>query len=69
MQNNFKMGWKTTLVGLVLLLVDLYYLLEKDGKPVIFFGVLLVSLGLFFAPDDLVKGIKNLIKKNQHKEF
>ena len=69
MQNNFRNGWKTTLIGIVLLLADLYYLIERDGKPLIFFGVLLVSLGLFLAPDDLTKGIKNIIKKNQDKQF
>lgn len=67
--NNVRAGWKTTLVGVILLLADLYYLLEKDGKPLIFFGVLAVSLGLFFTPDDLIKGIKSLIKKNQDKQF
>lgn len=69
MKNNFAQGWKTSLLGFILLLADLYYLTEKDGKPLIFFGILLISLGLFFAPDDLIKGIKNLIKKNQDKQF
>lgn len=69
MENNFRKGWKTTLVGFILLLVDLYYLIEKNGSALIFFGLLVVSLGLFFAPDDLIKGIKNLIKKNQDKQF
>lgn len=69
MENNFRKGWKTTLVGFILLLVDLYYLIEKNGSAMIFFGLLVVSLGLFFAPDDLIKGIKNLIKKNQDKQF
>lgn len=69
MENNFRKGWKTTLVGFILLFVDLYYLIEKNGSAMIFFGLLVVSLGLFFAPDDLIKGIKNLIKKNQDKQF
>jgi hypothetical protein len=69
MENNFRKGWKTTLIGFILLLVDLYYLIEKNGSALIFFGLLVVSLGLFFAPDDLIKGIKNLIKKNQDKQF
>jgi hypothetical protein len=69
MENNFRKGWKTTLIGFILLLVDLYYLTEKNGSALIFFGLLVVSLGLFFAPDDLIKGIKNLIKKNQDKQF
>lgn len=69
MEKNFKQGWKTTLIGLILLLVDIYYLTEKNGSALIFFGLLVVSFGLFFAPDDLIKGVKNLIKKNQDKQF
>ena len=69
MEKNFKQGWKTTLIGLILLLVDIYYLTEKNGSAMIFFGLLVVSFGLFFAPDDLIKGVKNLIKKNQDKQF
>jgi len=68
-QNNFKNSWKTTLLGFLLLVADLYYITEKNGEALIFFGLLVVSFGLFFAPDDLIKGIKNLIKKNQNKEF
>jgi hypothetical protein len=69
MENNVVKGWKTTLIGLILLLVDIYYLIEKNGSAMIFFGLLVVSFGLFFAPDDLIKGVKNLIKKNQDKQF
>jgi len=69
MEKNFRQGWKTTLIGLILLLVDIYYLIEKNGSAMIFFGLLVVSFGLFFAPDDLIKGVKNLIKKNQDKQF
>lgn len=69
LQNNFKNSWKTTLLGFLLLVADLYYVTEKNGEALIFFGLLIVSFGLFFAPDDLIKGVKNLIKKNQNKEF
>lgn len=69
LQNNFKNSWKTTLLGFILLVSDLYYITEKNGEALIFFGLLIVSFGLFFAPDDIIKGVKNLIKKNQNKEF
>jgi uncharacterized membrane protein len=69
MEKNFRQGWKTTLIGLILLLVDIYYLTEKNGSAMIFFGLLVVSFGLFFAPDDLIKAVKSLIKKNQDKQF
>jgi hypothetical protein len=69
LQKNFKEGVTTTLLGLFLLIGNFYYLTEKDGDTTIFFGTLLISLALFLAPDDLVKGIKALIKRNQDKEI
>ena len=64
---NFKEGIVTTILGLIILIGNFYYLLEKSGEAAIFFGMLLVSLALFLAPDDLKRGIKALIKKNQDK--
>jgi hypothetical protein len=69
LQKNFKEGVTTTILGFMLLLGNFYYLTEKDGDTTIFFGTLLISLALFLAPDDLVKGIKALIKRNQDKEI
>jgi hypothetical protein len=69
LQENFKEGVTTTILGFFLLIGNFYYLTEKDGDAMIFFGTLLISLALFFAPDDLVKGIKALIKKNQDKQL
>jgi hypothetical protein len=66
---NILSSWKTTILGLIIFLANFYYLIKSDGQAIIFFGMLLVSFGLFFAPDDLIKGIKNLIKKNQNKEI
>jgi hypothetical protein len=69
LQKNFKDGVTTTILGFFLLIGNFYYLTEKNGDAMIFFGTLLISLALFFAPDDLVKGIKALIKKNQDKQL
>jgi hypothetical protein len=69
LQKNFKEGVMTTILGFFLLIGNFYYLTEKDGDTTIFFGTLLISLALFLAPDDLVKGIKALIKRNQDKEL
>ena len=69
LQKNFKEGVTTTILGFFLLIGNFYYLTEKNGDAMIFFGTLLISLALFFAPDDLVKGIKALIKKNQDKQL
>lgn len=69
LEKNFKEGVLTTILGFFLLIGNFYYLTEKDGDTTIFFGTLLISLALFLAPDDLVKGIKALIKRNQDKEI
>ena len=69
LEKNFKEGITTTILGFVLLVGNFYYLTEKDGDGMIFFGTLLLSLALFLAPDTLVGGIKALIKKNQEKEL
>ena len=69
LEKNFKEGITTTILGFFLLIANFYYLTERDGNATIFFGLLLVSFGLFFAPDELIKGVKNLIKKNQDKEL
>jgi hypothetical protein len=69
LEKNFKEGVLTTILGFFLLIGNFYYLIEKDGDTTIFFGTLLISLALFLAPDDLVKGIKALIKRNQDKEL
>jgi hypothetical protein len=69
LQRNFKEGVTTNILGFMLLVGNFYYLTEKDGDTTIFFGTLLISLALFLAPDDLVKGIKALIKRNQDKEI
>ena len=69
LEKNFKEGITTTILGFMILIGNFYYLLERDGGAAIFFGMLLVSLALFLAPDDLKSGIKALIKKNQNKEL
>ena len=69
LEKNFKEGVLTTILGFFLLIGNFYYLTEKDGDTTIFFGTLLISLALFLAPDDLVKGIKALIKRNQDKQL
>jgi hypothetical protein len=69
LERNFKEGVTTTLLGFMLLVGNFYYLTEKDGDALIFFGILGVSLALFLAPDTFVDGIKALINKNKNKEL
>lgn len=69
LQKNFKEGITTTVLGFMLLIGNFYYLTEKDGDALIFFGVLGVSLSLFLAPDTFIDGIKALINKNKKREL
>ena len=66
---NILKSWKTSLLGLALLGANVYYILFARSDVMIVSLLLLVSFGLFFAPDDLIKGVKHLIKKNQEKEL
>ena len=68
MSSNIK-EWKTTLLGVLLIVVDIYYLLFLKYDKITFFGVLAVSVALLFAPDNLIGGIKSLIDKNKNKEL
>jgi hypothetical protein len=67
MKNLFAL--KTTLVGLIFLLLAFDYELTgylvkvDDPKELYFVGGLVIGLALLFAPDDLIGGIKSLIKK------
>ena len=60
---------KTTILGIVIILADLYYWLHKaDVNSTIFFGVLVVGIALLFLPDTLIGGLKALINKNKDNE-
>lgn len=60
---------KTTVLGVIIILADLYYWLFQDAhNTTIFFGVLGLGLALLFAPDTLIKGITALINRNKEKD-
>ena len=67
--NNIVKGWKTTLLGLVILGVDFYYLLEKDAEIFKFSILLVVAIGFLFAPDTIIDGLRSVIKNNKDKKF
>jgi hypothetical protein len=60
---------KTTLVGLIFLLIAIDYeftnfAIETEEKNGFYFmASIIIGLGFLFAPDDLIGGIKSLIKK------
>lgn len=67
--NNIVKGWKTTLLGLVILGVDFYYLLEKDAEVFKFAIMLVVGVGFLFTPDTIIDGLRSVIKNNKEKKF
>jgi len=66
---NIVAGWKTTLLGLLILAVDMYYLLEKDAEIFKFSVLLVVGVGFLFAPDSIIEGLRSVIKNNKDKKF
>ena len=66
---NIVAGWKTTLLGLLILTINMYYLLEKDAEIFKFSVLLIVGIGFLFAPDTIVDGLRSLIKNNKDKKF
>jgi hypothetical protein len=66
---NIVKGWKTTILGLFILGVNFYYLLEKDAEVFKFSILLVVAIGFLFAPDTIIDGLRSIIKNNKEKKF
>ena len=66
---NIVAGWKTTLLGLLILTINMYYLLEKDAEIFKFSVLLIVGVGFLFAPDSIIEGLRSVIKNNKDKKF
>jgi len=66
---NIVAGWKTTLLGLLILAIDIYYLLEKDAEIFKFSVLLILGIGFLFAPDSIIEGLRSVIKNNKDKKF
>ena len=66
---NIVAGWKTTLLGLLILAIDMYYLLEKDAEIFKFSVLLIVGVGFLLAPDSIIEGLRSVIKNNKDKKF
>ena len=66
---NIVAGWKTTILGLAILGIDMYYLLEKDAEIFKFSVLLIVAVGFLFAPDTIIDGLRSIIKNNKDKKF
>lgn len=61
---------KTTVIGLALVGVGLYYLLYNDApESIIVFGMVGAGVAFVFMPDTLLNGLKRTIDKNGEKEW
>jgi len=70
MNNNIFKGWKTTTIGIILLLVNLYYFLTTEMvNTIALIFVAILSLILMFIPDTLFNSLKKLIKNNEDKKL
>lgn len=66
MINNVKTGWKSTITGIIILLVDLVYMLLAETLNFYAFGsAMVVGVLLLFAPDTLINLIENFFKSKK----
>lgn len=59
-------NWKTSLVGIIVLLSGLGYIFYNATPDYIILSILLtIGIALLFCPDDIIKRLKNLIATKQ----
>jgi len=57
-------SWKTTVLGIILVLASLAYLyFVENTDRLIFFGMLISGILLLFSPDTYINSVKNLLVK------
>jgi hypothetical protein len=67
---NIVSGWKTTLLGILVIAASIAYIFIVEESKVFQFAILLiVGIGFLFAPDTIVDGLRSLIKNNKDKKF
>ena len=66
MTNNVKTGWKSTITGIIILLVALVYMLLAETLNFYAFGsAMVVGVLLLLAQDNLIDIIKNFFKSKK----
>jgi len=53
--------WKTSLIALILAILDFVMYFKGEQDKVMFWGLLGLSLAFFLAPDKLITGFRKLI--------
>jgi|TARA_R110000782_G_scaffold96818_2_gene181463 hypothetical protein len=67
---NIVAGWKTTLLGILVIASAIAYIfIVQDSKVFQFAILLIVGIGFLFAPDTIVDGLRSIIKNNKDKKF
>ncbi len=68
--NNIVKGWKTTLLGILIMAAAIAYIfIVQDSKVFQFAILLVVGIGFLFAPDTIVDGLRSLVKNNKDKKW
>ena len=67
---NIVEGWKTTLLGVLVILAAIAYIfIVQDSKVFQFAILLIVGIGFLYAPDTIIDGLRSIIKSNKDKKF
>lgn len=67
---NIVAGWKTTILGLLIIASSIAYIFIVQESKVFQFSILLVvGIGFLFAPDTIIDGLRSIIKSNKDKKF
>lgn len=67
---NIVASWKTTLLGILVIAASIAYIFIIEESKVFQFAILLiVGIGFLFAPDNIIDGLRSLIKNNKDKKF
>ncbi len=67
---NIVESWKTTALGILVLISAITYIfIVQDSKVFQFAILLIVGIGFLFAPDTIIDGLRSVIKSNKDKKF